>query len=1668
MAVPEGFAPGDELEVWVPDEDSEEDPPPPFDLDDFEQLEHEAKVPDEEYGYVPEPLLPQPPAQEQRSDRAPQPEPEPEAEPASAPAPAPEPAPAPFVPSVHLQHSSESGEASTLQQETGSGVTAHAVAAIAEVPTASASFTPPASPAKDRGVVAQEPSSLPHAKLLPLQELLDAGTITLNVFENAMQKLVDAETTVSAAADSSVQTANVFCTPAAENLEVLPVEARSALVEWEERADNGWLPCDASTSDFLEVEYATRKRAWEAYDDASRAMLEKEFMASLGARRVTVETATAVVETGNEGIPGPVQALVEASEPAAATQKPHSRNTKSKRVHTSNEMRTASMRSKRPSRKPALPIVAIRKANAEPVPESEPKLAGKLNPNSSATRSIGRLSRKLHAAPSEVLEKQLYDAIVQKATLRKQSAVRFARSEFERFDANGNGTLDEHEFRETLRSLGLVMNGSEISQLMKHLDDDDDGAVSLAELDARLWNTRVKALKRRLRSAAYSGGKLDLHKLFRHYDRDNSGEIEFKEFALAVRRDAKLKLTEVSEVELREIFEHIDADNSGSISVDEFVQLLDPGSADVEASQERFNSMAGCVCDRILRRADEMNMGQQKQLIYLFNRYANESGQLTRKLFRKALMELGVTLSKQEMTAVLKDLDTDGDGEISSTEFLARLRLAKTDAHMQGVGIHNSFLLDESGEAEQSFVEHADPLPSATVSLSPTGRRVGIRHSPFKQRSGKRAQRKAALPSVKNKSQGIQIAETPKSKKARSPKTSPSPRSTTPAEVLEKQLYDAIVQKAALRKQSAVRFARSEFERFDANGNGTLDEHEFRETLRSLGLVMNGSEISQLMKHLDDDDDGAVSLAELDARLWNTRVKALKRQLRSAAYSGGKLDLHKLFRHYDRDNSGEIEFKEFALAVRRDAKLKLTEVSEVELREIFEHIDADNSGSISVDEFVQLLDPGSADVEASQERFNSMAGCVCDRILRRADEMNMGQQKQLIYLFNRYANESGQLTRKLFRKALMELGVTLSKQEMTAVLKDLDTDGDGEISSTEFLARLRLAKTDAHMQGVGIQRNAVQQPIVESQPESGRELEPAPEPELFQKPKLEVKPQPQANDNQVLTVQSTPQKVAVISRAVQRLVVVRPDGSVPGDALLVQTPAGETIAVTVPEDVKAGDEFEVEAQSPLDSHETGSSAGRLPTADIVVPADNDGNAPPSHSAQAAWMQETVAELEQMLNRREAELARREKALDQRTLAIELREKVTSEAHEQHRALHARESAALAAQVTALAARELALQNAEGALQVRQEAVGEIASLHEQLHFQQRAAVTASSLDQRSPQPEEDNKAERREDAFGPTIEIDNPQVQVAQQGDESTMADVLGTIMALEVGLQSPGSVYRDPTMLQAQQHEQQRDKRKAKRTAGGQQKQSPSVEIVRHRSCTLGRAEDGFEANAVPPNPNKKPDSTPDSSPAWKRIQAKRETERRAEEAAEEAAENSEHNVKIAKQMRAPTLRVGKSWRPDSTGPSIDASAEEVAAAARQERIRKYERDAILDTLRTAMRARRTIFGHTVQSPQELFAALDRDNSGSVSIGELVNALKRLGVGLSQEQVERLATFIGVSPHGQLDFDKITTLLGEAKNDAGAKANESSSAASGAAPNKPPPPTAAPPKADTCIDDLV
>lgn len=75
-------------------------------------------------------------------------------------------------------------------------------------------------------------------------------------------------------------------------------------------------------------------------------------------------------------------------------------------------------------------------------------------------------------------------------------------------------------------------------------------------------------------AASYSNGGQDWSKLFRHYDRDNDGGLTFDEFRRAVRRDAKITRTMLSDQQLHSVFDYVDEDGGGEIDLDEFTQLM--------------------------------------------------------------------------------------------------------------------------------------------------------------------------------------------------------------------------------------------------------------------------------------------------------------------------------------------------------------------------------------------------------------------------------------------------------------------------------------------------------------------------------------------------------------------------------------------------------------------------------------------------------------------------------------------------------------------------------------------------------------------------------------------------------------------------------------------------------------------------------------------------------------------------------------------------------------------------------------------------------------------------------------------------------------------------------------------------------------------------------------
>ena len=266
-----------------------------------------------------------------------------------------------------------------------------------------------------------------------------------------------------------------------------------------------------------------------------------------------------------------------------------------------------------------------------------------------------------------------------------------AEEAFRKIDKDNSGTLDTREFKLAMKALNLRLTNRQTIHLMKHLDTDGDGSVSIEEFMAAVWEGKLQRIRKKFQTVSYAAGGQDWAKLFAHYDRDNSGELDFEEFRRAVRKDVGMKKNQVTDEELREIFDQADTDGGGTISLAEFADMFvgqHRATQVVTAAHFRHNSVAGQLFQRILEHADAKNAS----LTQLFHRFdKDDTGGLDREAFRQAMLDIGIVLDKQEIREVFQDCDQDGDGFISHKEFADRMRLARKDSReklsMEGLGL---------------------------------------------------------------------------------------------------------------------------------------------------------------------------------------------------------------------------------------------------------------------------------------------------------------------------------------------------------------------------------------------------------------------------------------------------------------------------------------------------------------------------------------------------------------------------------------------------------------------------------------------------------------------------------------------------------------------------------------------------------------------------------------------------------------------------------------------------------------------------------------------------------------------------------------------------------------------------------------------------------------------
>ncbi|KAL7432454.1 hypothetical protein ACHAXM_003096 [Skeletonema potamos] len=134
-----------------------------------------------------------------------------------------------------------------------------------------------------------------------------------------------------------------------------------------------------------------------------------------------------------------------------------------------------------------------------------------------------------------------------------------------------------------------------------------------------------------------------------------------------------------------------------------------------------------------------------------------------------------------------------------------------------------------------------------------------------------------------------------------------------------------------------------------------------------------------------------------------------------------KVEIREAFDLFDTDGSGTIDTKELKVAMRALG----FDVSRDELRKLVAQVDKDGSGVIDFKEFLQMMTSKMADRDSREEMIKAF---------RLFDD-----------------DETGKISFRNLKRVAMELGESISDEELQEMIDEADRDGDGEVSQDEFI-----------------------------------------------------------------------------------------------------------------------------------------------------------------------------------------------------------------------------------------------------------------------------------------------------------------------------------------------------------------------------------------------------------------------------------------------------------------------------------------------------------------------------------------------------------------------------------------------------------------------------------------
>ena len=393
----------------------------------------------------------------------------------------------------------------------------------------------------------------------------------------------------------------------------------------------------------------------------------------------------------------------------------------------------------------------------------------------------------------------------------------------------------------------------------------------------------------------------------------------------------------------------------------------------------------------------------------------DNSGTIDKREMAKALKVLRIDVSSREIDDLFRRFDTDGDGRMGYTEYLAFLGFNKEVARRGSIMIERKSELQslvdrirlkiednlgsgaQSGSRIKEVFAEIDDDKSGTIDKQEMTKALKVLRVDVSSREIDDLFREYDKDGDGRLgySEYLQLLGF---NSANAPTASKTASSRTLKRGGEEEL-DSLVNRIRLKiennlgsqAQSAGR-VKEVFADIDADRSGSIDKRELMTAMKTLRIDVSSQEMDDLFHRFDTDGDGRLGYAEylqllgfnsanaptasktassrtlkrggeeeLDSLVNRIRLK-IENNLGSQAQSAGRVK--EVFADIDADRSGSIDKRELMTAM----KTLRIDVSSQEMDDLFHRFDTDGDGRLGYAEYLQLLGFNSANAPTATRR----------------------------------------------------------------------------------------------------------------------------------------------------------------------------------------------------------------------------------------------------------------------------------------------------------------------------------------------------------------------------------------------------------------------------------------------------------------------------------------------------------------------------------------------------------------------------------------------------------------------------------------------------------------------------------------------------------------------------